>query len=459
MLCDDIAIRVSRLAKCYQIYDTPRDRLKQFVIPRLQGLAGWSQKQYFREFQALDDISFVIRKGETVGIIGRNGSGKSTLLQIICGTLTPSRGTVETHGRIAALLELGAGFNPEFTGRENVYMNAGIFGLSRQQIAARFSSMEAFADIGDVIDQPVKTYSTGMAIRLAFAVVAHVDADILVIDEALAVGDVFFTQKCMRFLRAFMKTGTVLFVSHDTGAVQNLCHRAMWLEHGKVLQEGSPKNICESYIESFFERQQGINTDSNLQAVEDQNKPRAPKDQRLKLQSAGDLHNDLEVSEFDFVSASFGKDGARIVSVQLMDAKGAIVSSVVGGEQVTMTVKAAVLEFLGSPIVGFYIKDRLGQTLFGDNTYLSYVNSNTECDSGMILVGKFTFRMPCLPRGAYSVAAAVANGSQDMHTIEHWIHDAIIFQSDNQSVAGGLIGIPMEQVSLHQMTPAANNPQ
>ena len=183
-----------------------------------------------KDFYALRDISFDVSRGETVGIIGRNGSGKSTLLQIIAGTLSPSEGQVSVRGRVAALLELGAGFNPDYTGRENAYLNAQLLGLSKSQVDERFEDIAAFADIGEFIDQPVKVYSSGMYVRLAFAVVAHVDADVLIIDEALAVGDAFFTQKCMRFLRSFMSRGTVLFVSHDTGSVRNLCNRAIWLE-------------------------------------------------------------------------------------------------------------------------------------------------------------------------------------------------------------------------------------
>ena len=197
MSSNDIAIRVKGLSKCYGIYASPRERLKQFILPRLQRLVGQAPKQYFHEFWALKDVSFEIKKGETVGIIGRNGSGKSTLLQMICGTLHPTSGSIQTNGRIAALLELGSGFNPEFTGRENVYMNASVLGLSNEEINERFNDIVTFADIGDFIDQPVKTYSSGMMVRLAFAVIAHVDADILVIDEALAVGDAFFVQKCI----------------------------------------------------------------------------------------------------------------------------------------------------------------------------------------------------------------------------------------------------------------------
>ena len=203
-------------------------------------------------------VSFDVRRGEVVGIIGRNGSGKSTLLQLVCGTLTPSAGQVVAKGRVAALLELGAGFNPEFTGRENVYLNGAIMGLTTAEIDARYARIVEFADIGDFLDQPLKTYSTGMVVRLAFAVIAHVDADVLVIDEALAVGDAFFVQKCMRFLREFMKRGTILFVSHDIGAIVNLCHRALWLHKGEVMLDGSPKDVTEAYLQHLAEDAYGV---------------------------------------------------------------------------------------------------------------------------------------------------------------------------------------------------------
>ena len=249
MSSDDFAIRVQGLSKYYQIYEAPKDRLKQMLVLRLQRMIGKQQKQYFREFKALNNVSFEIKKGETVGIIGRNGSGKSTLLQMICGTLFPTSGSVQTNGRIAALLELGSGFNPEFTGRENVYMNAAVLGLSKEEVDTRFDDIVTFADIGDFIEQPVKTYSSGMMVRLAFAVIAHVDADILVVDEALAVGDAFFTQKCMRFLRGFMKSGTVLFVSHDMGRVQQLCTKAILIKNGKLAKKGSTNDVIKTYLQ------------------------------------------------------------------------------------------------------------------------------------------------------------------------------------------------------------------
>lgn len=237
------AIRVRHLSKTYRLYDRPLDRGKQWILPPLQKCLGRSPSQYYREVHAIDDVSFEVLKGETLGIIGRNGSGKSTLLQLIVGTLSPTSGTIETNGRIAALLELGAGFHPEFTGRENVFLNATLLGLSQTDIDARLDDMLAFADIGASIDQPVKTYSSGMVVRLAFSVMAHVSADILVIDEALAVGDAFFVQKCIRFLRTFMEQGTVLFVSHDSAAVLSLCRTALWLKQGRMAGRGSEGDL------------------------------------------------------------------------------------------------------------------------------------------------------------------------------------------------------------------------
>jgi lipopolysaccharide transport system ATP-binding protein len=453
MSSDDIAIRISNLSKCYHIYDRPHDRLKQFILPRLRRLFGRTASNHFREFWALKDVSFEIRQGETVGIIGRNGSGKSTLLQMICGTLNPSNGSVETYGRVAALLELGSGFNPEFTGRENVYMNASVLGLTETEIDARFESIVAFADIGDFIDQLVKTYSSGMMLRLAFAVIAHVDADILVIDEALAVGDIFFTQKCMRFLRSFMKTGTVLFVSHDTTAVKNLCDRAIWIEKGVVRSDGSSKVVSEAYLQAFYEEQQGKSSTTKLrETAKPQDVSVMLKDQRLDFINGSNLRNDLQLFVFDPDAESFGKGGARIVTVDFLDKNGIPLAWVVGGESIILRVHAVAHESLSAPIIGFAVKDRLGQVLFGDNTYLSYSNAVLFCDKDNYIEAEFAFQMPILPVGNYSVNVAIADGTQEQHVQHHWIHDAVMFKSESSSVATGLIGIPMQYIKLDVLT-------
>jgi lipopolysaccharide transport system ATP-binding protein len=258
MSSNDIAIRVSNLSKCYQIYDAPRDRLKQFVVPRLQRLTGQMPKQYFREFWALKDVSFEVNKGEAVGIIGRNGAGKSTLLQLICGTLSPTSGSVEVAGTVAALLELGSGFNPEFTGRENVYLNASVLGFSPEETDEKFDEIAAFADIGDFLEQPVKTYSSGMLMRLAFAVNTCVNPEILIVDEALGVGDAPFQSKCFKRLRQLIDNGTsILFVSHDISTVRSLCNRALWLKDGHAEMWGDAMSTAKEY-EKFCWQAQGV---------------------------------------------------------------------------------------------------------------------------------------------------------------------------------------------------------
>ncbi|MBE7527043.1 MAG: ABC transporter ATP-binding protein [Burkholderiales bacterium] len=449
---DDIAIQVSNLSKCYQIYDTPRDRLKQFILPRIQHVVGRQPAQYFREFWALKDVSFEVRKGETIGIIGRNGSGKSTLLQMICGTLNPTAGSITTHGRIAALLELGSGFNPEFTGRENVYMNASVLGLSKEEIDQRFDDIAAFADIGEFIEQPVKTYSSGMMVRLAFAVIAHVDAEILVVDEALAVGDAFFVQKCMRFIRQFQNNGgTLLFVSHDTGAVVNLCGKAILLKQGQVIEEGSPKEVSERYLTTLYEANQVVDgllgSKINVAHSQEQN-PAEDRDMREALFNSSTLRNDIEIFRFNPDLAGFGTGEAKIQSVRLLDQDRASLSWVVGGENIILEIRCVAYKYLARPIIGFQFKDRLGQTIFADNTYLVYQHNPQSVGQGGELIARFEFRLPILPTGDYSIAVALADGSQDSHIQHHWLHEALIVKVHASSTCFGLVGIPMKKIAL-----------
>jgi lipopolysaccharide transport system ATP-binding protein len=253
MSSNDTAVKVENLSKCFEIYNSPRDRLKQFLLPRLQKFFGKNSKKYFKEFHAIKNVSFEIKRGETVGIIGKNGSGKSTLLQMICGTLTPTSGSVHTRGRIAALLELGSGFNPEFSGRDNVYMNAALLGLSKQEIDEKYESIVEFADIGDFVNQPVKTYSSGMTVRLAFAVQAQVEPDILIVDEALAVGDAKFQARCFDRLRQLKDNGTsILLVTHSTEQIVTHCSRAILLSGGGVLEAGEPRQVANRYLDLLF---------------------------------------------------------------------------------------------------------------------------------------------------------------------------------------------------------------
>ncbi|NCU38324.1 ABC transporter ATP-binding protein [Candidatus Saccharibacteria bacterium] len=447
-MSSDIVIKVDRLSKCYHIYSNPRDRLKQML---------WrGRRQFYQEFWALKDISFEVRKGETVGIIGRNGSGKSTLLQLICGTLNPVSGSIQTQGRIAALLELGSGFNPEFTGRENVYLNAELLGLTPSEIDERYEDIVAFADIGEFINQPVKTYSSGMYLRLAFAVIAHVDADILVIDEALAVGDAFFTQKCMRFLNKFKQEHSLLFVSHDAPAVISLCDQAVWLEQGSMKAFGDSKTVCEQYNNSLFESLEK-NDDGATGKNEVANLARIGGDQagwrdlRSEFVNASSLRNDIQIFAFrSDESHDYGGSEARIVSVALLDSTGARLSWVVGGEKVCLQIEIQCNVGLQSPIAGFSVKDRLGQTLFGDNTYLSFLSQPHSVTSGETLVVEFEFFMPWLAGGDYVIQAAVAEGTQESHRQLHWVHDALKITSHHTAVSTGLIGIPMCDIRMSE---------
>lgn len=243
-----VAISIDSLGKCFHIYERPADRLRQFLFPRLQAALGLRRRQYFREFWALREVGLQVRRGEALGILGRNGAGKSTLLQLICGTLSPTRGNVAVRGRVAALLELGAGFNPEFTGTENVFLNAAVLGLTRTEVEHRFDKIVEFAAIGDFIHQPVKTYSSGMFVRLAFAIAAHVEPEILIVDEALSVGDIAFQNKCIARIRELRERGTtLLFVTHDLSTLQLICDRAVWLQDGQIVRVGDPISVSQDY--------------------------------------------------------------------------------------------------------------------------------------------------------------------------------------------------------------------
>jgi lipopolysaccharide transport system ATP-binding protein len=408
-MSSDIAISVNNLTKSYQIYDKPRDRLLQML--------SRGRKQYFREFQALQGVSFDVNRGDTVGIIGRNGSGKSTLLQLLCGTLTPTNGNITVNGRVAALLELGAGFNPEFSGKENVFLSASLYGLTSSQITERFDKILDFADIGEFIDHPVKTYSSGMFVRLAFAVIAHVDADILIIDEALAVGDAYFVQKCMRFLRAFTKHGTLFFVSHDTAAVVGLCSKALLLNGGRLERIGTPKDISEYYLASLHNDMQGM-----LPATKS---------------------SDLDTSS----NNDFGVGEGKIVSVTLINDDGQPILNVHGEESVILVVDCFSELGIDQVIVGFLVRDRLGQVVFGENTCSQYSDRGLTLHSRQPLRVGFEFVMPLLQSGDYSVTVAIAQGTQADHLQHHWIHDALIIHAQSERVYSGVICIPMKTIT------------
>lgn len=449
------AIEVRGLSKSYEIYQNPQDRLKQIIFPRIQHHLGLKQKKYYRSFQALKQISFDVNRGETLGIVGLNGSGKSTLLKLICGTLTPSTGTVHTHGRVAALLELGTGFNPEFTGKENIFLNAAILGLSEVEIKNRYDSILEFADIGDFINQPVKQYSSGMYVRLAFAVIANVSADILIIDEALAVGDMVFSQKCMRFLREFKENGTVLFVSHNSAAIVNLCDRAIWLEKGENLAIGPAKDICEKYLARRYNSKITDNRKINRgpDVVESSSRNdllshAQAHDMRMLFINNSNLRNDIKIFDFNKDTKSFGTNGATITNAALEDAQGRKLSWMVGGELARISVEATVHTDCNNLIVGFNIKDKLGQVVLAQNTCIATQLDPVSAKAESSIEAIFNFRLPVLPKGLYSVDVAIAEGTPPDVVQLQWVHDAFIFESQISSVMSGLVGLSCGAIEL-----------
>jgi lipopolysaccharide transport system ATP-binding protein len=444
----DVAIRVNGVSKCYPIYGKPQDRLKQSIYPHLQRVLGRPVREYAHEFCALREISFEVQKGDTIGVIGRNGSGKSTLLQLICGTLAPTSGSVETNGRVAGLLELGAGFHPEFSGRENVYMNGVIQGLSKKEIDHRFDDIASFADIGAFIEKPVKTYSSGMYIRLAFAVIAHVDPDILLIDETLAVGDAVFTQKCMRYIRDFQRRGTLLFVSHDMASVQNLCTSAIWLNNGTPKMIGTSKEVTHAYLR--FTLQETYGEKAKLNAITNQENEK--KDHEAV--SADDVSKlidyEAKLSAKDNIKHAEGwRTGiADLISVQLERLEPQPEGPLLGGEKVRVTIRAKANQELSNPIIGFTVRDRLGQELFGENT-LSITNERgVKVVAGQELVAHFAFRLPMLPNGQYAVMASVANGTLYDNVQHHFLHNALVLTVRSSKIRWGLVGIPFDEVIL-----------
>lgn len=420
----DVAISVDNVTKLYKLYDKPSDRLKEAL--------GLTKQKKYREHYALQNLSFEVKKGECVGIIGTNGAGKSTILKIITGVLNPTHGNVTINGRISALLELGAGFNMEYTGIENVYLNGTMIGFSREEIDAKMDDILAFADIGDFVNQPVKTYSSGMFVRLAFAVAINIDPEILIVDEALSVGDVFFQAKCYQRFEDFKKMGkTILFVSHDMGSINKYCDRAILLNRGTKYMDGEPKEVIDVYKKLIVNA--GNDEDNTKSGKSAAQKP----DDGLWMDK---LHKNESVQEY-------GNGYAHIIDYAIIDEYGMITNTISANTEYTIKIRVKFAQKVHMPIVAFTIRDLKGVEIAGTNTMYEDKNISDKAENDEVIV---TFKQKMKLRGGEYLMSLGCTGYQDGEFIVfHRLYDVCDLTVINEKNIVGLFDIE-SQVSLEE---------
>lgn len=397
-----LPIEFNRVSKSYSIYDSSGDRLKELLT--------FNRLAFHRDFWALEDLTFEVRRGETFCVIGENGSGKSTLLQLVAGIMQPTRGTVSVEGRVSALLELGSGFNPEFSGRDNVYLNGAILGFSAAEMDRKYDSITDFAEIGDFIDQPVKTYSSGMAVRLAFAVAIHVDPDVLLVDEALAVGDIYFRQRCMRKVNELRSNGiTILFVSHSTGDIKALGDRVMWLDHGRIRELGDTDLVVSKYLAAMAQKDSAYIAHGHHLPV-------------LPAFEAAEI-----VTSIPNVDHRFGDGRAQIMGIQLLDSAGAPQGALHAHTTAVVRISVRAKRSLQSPIVGFMLRNHLGVDFAGTNTAREGTTLPPMMPGDVYTVD-FHVDVPELYATNFSFSPAIADGTLERYDICDWIDNALAVQ-------------------------------
>jgi len=393
------------VSKSYSIYESPGDRLKE--------LATFNRRRYHKDFWALRELTFHVRRGETFCVIGENGSGKSTLLQMVAGILHPTKGEVRVHGRVSALLELGTGFNPEFTGRDNVSLNGAILGFSAAEMDRKYKQIEDFAEIGDFINRPVKTYSSGMVVRLAFAVVIHVDPEILLVDEALAVGDLYFRQRCMRKVHELRSRGiTILFVSHSMGDVKAIGDRALWLDNGRIRELGSPDMVVAKYLAAMVEKDSAYLNLSTL--------PAAPRSRARA--TAPEV-----VEGIPNIDHRYGDGRAEIIGIAVLDEFGRSVSLMEPHQHIVVRISVRAKESIPLPIVGFMLRNHLGMDFSGTNTAREG-HQLPPMAPGDTMTVDFHLDLPELYPASFSFSPAIADGTLLSYKMCDWVDNAVVLQ-------------------------------
>lgn len=420
-----VTIRVKDVVKVYNLYDSSKDRLKEII--------SFNSKKYHKEYRALDGINVEIKRGEIFGIIGTNGAGKSTLLKIITGVASPTGGTVEVNGKISALLELGAGFNKDYTGIENIYLNGIMMGYTRAEVKEKINDIIEFADIGDFIHQPVKTYSSGMFARLAFAVAINIEPEVLIVDEALAVGDVFFQNKCYKkFEELRKKDVTIIFVSHDMGTIRQMCSSVLWLENGKQKMVGDSNTVCNEYANSILmkrgkEYEKSIKVSSHNNSQENIN-----------------LLVEEEYPQISYTNESILNDNVKIVSCYLTDKNYKQVTEVYADERYVLSVVFSSKVKLEKCVIGFVIETPKGVWIVNHNTLMSEIKKTYVVEKNSINKINFSFEMPKIANGEYVIGVAISEGEHENFKVLTWLYNVIYVQVLNVPNNDGILNIDTE---------------
>ena len=437
------AIEVRGVSKFYNLYERPQDRVKE--------LFSLTKKKYHTLYKALDQVSFTVKKGETLGIIGRNGAGKSTLLKLITGVITPSEGSIETHGEISALLELGTGFNPEYTGYENIFLNGSMRGFSDEEMQEKVKEIVDFADIGEYMGQPVKTYSSGMFARLAFAVMISFKPEILIVDEALSVGDIFFQQKCNTFMKEEMKGVTKLLVTHDMNSIANMADRVILIDRGKIIREGKPLEVIEDYLKllhtSVFQSEEAAAKDEDARL----NAATEAEAEALALEAAAREKEKAEIGWVDAPKESIGGAQDILIDRCRMLINGEAVDVVKPGDAVCIELLLHSKKDADNIIIGYTFKDKYGNSIFAQST----LGENIMIEGvkqGEVRKASLSFHWPEVKEGDYFLTLGIGEGYDQMvHTVQCWVHSVLHVQAIALKPMHGVINHVIEEFKIERI--------
>ena len=440
------AIEVRGVSKFYNLYERPQDRVKE--------LFSLTKKKYHTLYKALDQVSFTVKKGETLGIIGRNGAGKSTLLKLITGVITPSEGSIETHGEISALLELGTGFNPEYTGYENIFLNGSMRGFSDEEMQEKVKEIVDFADIGEYMGQPVKTYSSGMFARLAFAVMISFKPEILIVDEALSVGDIFFQQKCNTFMKEEMKGVTKLLVTHDMNSIANMADRVILIDRGKIIREGKPLEVIEDYLKllhtSVFQSEEAAAKDEDARLATAE-RSEAAEQKAVAAEAAEREKEKAEIGWVDSPKESIGGAQDILIDRCRMLINGEAVDVVKPGDAVRIELLLHSKKDADNIIIGYTFKDKYGNSIFAQST----LGENIMIEGvkqGEVRKASLSFHWPEVKEGDYFLTLGIGEGYDQMvHTVQCWVHSVLHVQAIALKPMHGIINHVIEEFKIERI--------